>query len=840
MTTEFNPQQLRETADTIKNRESSETDSTEINVAQTVENLASAIENSELSPAQVRTLNREIGAALALIAEDIGDSRFENKAKLINEKIADFISTEGLDLNLVVGPVVALNSDIENSETKSEEGRDIPEVETDSTEAEESGAEVIDKARENLYETLGANKDGGKWERFKAGLIDGVMDAGEMVAKLIKDPIGTVKEMVSGLWEGVKSPIQTIKAIGQSVWDAMSNIYQTGVAASEVVIGLMIGGPVALARKVMRTTRSRAAETPNAENQNNPQEGETDSDPEDTDAESGQLDPEEGPLAPSGLADFEVGQPIRVTRSDGTVTNATVHSLRPDGLVEVRWQENGQHLQKVVRPDQLQLPEPNPNIRPQTINPNPPDTPIRTRTFERGQNVLVPRSDGSVTAATVDGHMPDGRVVVKWTENGQPMQKVVAPNRLSEPPANVIPMPVRPRLKRQKSQRSPEPGTPSRPKQNQERAPGLDLQQSFSEAHSLRELGLVFKRMNETNTTIEGSGGSYTGRQLYEMTKKVQNGELNINALPRTHGLRAQVNSIRDRQPASPEGRYSGNRNSVPDPNRSNVELRRQRLIQDLWPNGLDSHMNQGRIGDCYFVAALRNIKAHPQAQKILADIVTPEANGSYTVRFPGDAHNRPINITSAQVNEMRNIGLRGSLGNRILERAYARLIKQNKAGETDGRYSGDTVMDMPGQKMDIEGGQANIAMRDMLGSVFKTRNIPQNQIVETLEGINSRNQHRVVAALSSRRLDRGVNGRMDSHKYEGRDIDGNQLTLYHGHAYSVEKFDFNNRKLLISNPHDTQGQRFWMSYEQVQEYFGVLRAGEVNLSQYDQNQRAA
>ncbi len=111
---------------------------------------------------------------------------------------------------------------------------------------------ALEDLRVDLYEVLGANKDGNKLERFKAGVVDGALEKGEMVNELRKDPvgfIGKIKEGIAHVFSSVENFTDFVKGVGKSVWDMFTNAYEMGKGAVDVLIGLALGGAGALGFK---------------------------------------------------------------------------------------------------------------------------------------------------------------------------------------------------------------------------------------------------------------------------------------------------------------------------------------------------------------------------------------------------------------------------------------------------------------------------------------------------------------------------------------------------------------------------------------------------------------
>jgi len=106
-----------------------------------------------------------------------------------------------------------------------------------------------------------------------------------------------------------------------------------------------------------------------------------------------------------------VGSEVLVPRTGGAVSGGRVVALEGDRAVVEVLTADGQVGTKVVARDVL--------------------TPRRNI----GDQVLVPRSDGSQSIATVVERRPDGSVRVQWDQNGQIAEKTIHEGRLADVPA---------------------------------------------------------------------------------------------------------------------------------------------------------------------------------------------------------------------------------------------------------------------------------------------------------------------------------------------------------------------------------------------------------------------
>lgn len=56
-----------------------------------------------------------------------------------------------------------------------------------------------------------------------------------------------------------------------------------------------------------------------------------------------------------------------------------------------------------------------------------------------------------------------------------------------------------------------------------------------------------------------------------------------------------------------------------------------------LFPKGISKmNLNQGKIGDCYFLAALKAMSKNPKGAELITKMIEPKAGMNFVVRFPG------------------------------------------------------------------------------------------------------------------------------------------------------------------------------------------------------------
>lgn len=104
-------------------------------------------------------------------------------------------------------------------------------------------------------------------------------------------------------------------------------------------------------------------------------------------------------------------------------------------------------------------------------------------------------------------------------------------------------------------------------------------------------------------------------------------------------------------------------------------------IKQELFPKGLESirpdHIEQGELGDCYFLAAVASLAHTPQGKQQIFNMIQSLPDQRYQVTFPGK---EPIVIDAPTTGEMSMYGNSGQDGLwlSVLEKAYAQQTNQD------------------------------------------------------------------------------------------------------------------------------------------------------------------
>ncbi|PKL76407.1 MAG: hypothetical protein CVV27_10460 [Candidatus Melainabacteria bacterium HGW-Melainabacteria-1] len=104
-------------------------------------------------------------------------------------------------------------------------------------------------------------------------------------------------------------------------------------------------------------------------------------------------------------------------------------------------------------------------------------------------------------------------------------------------------------------------------------------------------------------------------------------------------------------------------------------------LDAPIFAKGIDSirpdHIQQGELGDCYFLAAVASLASTPQGKQQIYNMIKEVGQGMVTVHFPGQL---PITLdkpTTGELSMYANSG-RDGLWLSVLEKAYAKLRNDN------------------------------------------------------------------------------------------------------------------------------------------------------------------
>lgn len=207
-------------------------------------------------------------------------------------------------------------------------------------------------------------------------------------------------------------------------------------------------------------------------------------------------------------------------------------------------------------------------------------------------------------------------------------------------------------------------------------------------------------------------------------------------------------------------------------------------MKRELFPKGIESirpdHIEQGEIGDCYFLAAVASQANTAQGKKQIMNMIKDNGNGTYTVNFPGK---QPITFhapTEMELSLYSNAGQDG-MWLSVLEKAYAEVTNR------------DTLIPL----MQRSNPYDKIGNGALLGTGVKavsgTSTDTDVLLITSLESLRSK---LTTAVASQRVVTAGINKSLNPWN-EGRTANG----LPMAHAYSVLDYNAKTDEITIRNP---------------------------------------
>ena len=313
-------------------------------------------------------------------------------------------------------------------------------------------------------------------------------------------------------------------------------------------------------------------------------------------------------------------------------------------------------------------------------------------------------------------------------------------------------------------------------------------------------------------------------------------------------------------------------------------ELKEWKYLSELWPNWLRAKMEQWAVGNCYFVAALDALKAHPNCMQYLKSMIQPATDGNgWIVKFRW--HDTSTRVTMQDVAEMGDARINGQLGDAILERAYWRLRQHQydpslrwgfQAKEIERSERTMMARTDSGKKThewwwmstvfkdffwdaahneDIENFKYSKDMGSLKEKLSKLKwdEVITASIYSIKDTINLINQEYLrIASLpwadrwtvleellgrlrpyfpqvnqtnidSLIKMAQWSQFEWDIHTFTIPDFNWKPQSFHFQHAYSIGDYDLQAGWMEVINPHDTQGKKYKLKLDDVLNIFGRL-----------------
>lgn len=246
-----------------------------------------------------------------------------------------------------------------------------------------------------------------------------------------------------------------------------------------------------------------------------------------------------------------------------------------------------------------------------------------------------------------------------------------------------------------------------------------------------------------------------------------------------------------------------------------NLELLDVRITKSSYsqekiaPNGkIDADFAQGGVGDCWLLGAIKAAANHPEASKMLDDLVSVDANGNVIVELKGPG--KKYIITQEELYGSNELAT-GDMDARAIE------IAVNKYFHDEYEHSWD-----PHKRNDIgEGGQSAMAFEvlfgkggknyvdeSIYGNIYDILFTVNNSLIEKIKKGKAIAVASVTSALKFTPLKGGV------------DEKGESVDIVENHAYSV--VDADDKYVYLVNPWDTS-KVIKMTHEDFKDTFNSV-----------------
>jgi hypothetical protein len=263
--------------------------------------------------------------------------------------------------------------------------------------------------------------------------------------------------------------------------------------------------------------------------------------------------------------------------------------------------------------------------------------------------------------------------------------------------------------------------------------------------------------------------------------------------------------------------------------NKTGKEFREQmQLLNKFWPEGIKSDFNQGKIGDCYLLAALYCIKNHKDGANLLAKIIDEDKTVHFFDKVEGQWESEQVTDNDLDDPEYKKRGVIGALGDRVIERAFTSYIHHKTGGQ-----SGETIINFrgaPRQRLAVEGGYVPEALYYLVGRDFKKQQVTEKSDMKAMFEVIARDcasgEPELMVTAASRSEEKFPK------KMFGIFLRKKVLPR---HAYAITDVHIEAGTVTLVDPHDTS-QKLEMAIDDFYNYFTALyvvqrakKAREVN-----------
>ncbi|MEZ0372885.1 MAG: C2 family cysteine protease [Candidatus Sericytochromatia bacterium] len=257
------------------------------------------------------------------------------------------------------------------------------------------------------------------------------------------------------------------------------------------------------------------------------------------------------------------------------------------------------------------------------------------------------------------------------------------------------------------------------------------------------------------------------------------------------------------------------------------IAFSRAELNSSLFPNGIDginvNDIQQGGLGDCYFLAALASLaKSRPSD---IISMITDRGNGTYSVKFPGAKYAVTISDSDpgwAGSGYDRNNQYTGSTWVSVLEKAFVAYVMKEDTGTAKTMVSNaaDTLLGIVSPMAWLT--------KKAINTVAPARKDPQEYFKWgglQGQGISILTGHSSDDDVLSLTRNSTIRSKLKSHLAKGDLVTASTFksgseshNLQSDHVYSVLAYDERADVLTLRNPHGTYSDATGLTYADGQD----------------------
>jgi pSer/pThr/pTyr-binding forkhead associated (FHA) protein len=239
----------------------------------------------------------------------------------------------------------------------------------------------------------------------------------------------------------------------------------------------------------------------------------------------------------------------------------------------------------------------------------------------------------------------------------------------------------------------------------------------------------------------------------------------------------------------------------------NNTDVIPKNKIRPFYTNLKNLQLGQANVGDCYLLATIYSLSKTQRGREILLNMVQVDNQGNYIVNFSDKKGIivKPEELDGQKKGKEEKRSVSGDLGIKAIERAYAKLLKEEQ----------EKILFLPQTNKTMflaidKGGFMNTAIKKMTGLDSHVVNTRYNDVDAILTSLAYNNPEDYIITCST-----------PSNANYGDYVDP-CYKFIKKHAYSIKSINSTSRTVEIINPHNTKFS-YIISFDDFKNMFDFL-----------------